>query len=214
MPGGRFCRFLGVAALAAAVLIPLRAEAAIVSVDGPVSVTVGDTFSVGIAVTGAGNLFGFEFDLDFDPAVVRATGIVSGGFLPVFMGILPPIVVESDVTGSNANYAEVAIGLFGTPVGDGILATIQFEALATGVSALTLNDVVLSAPLGGVIAVDSLVNGSVDVAGVIALPEPATVLVLAIGLLGLGLVATGGVGRDHRNAGAVVYSRRVADSGR
>lgn len=124
-----------------------------------IPVAIGTSFKVDIVVIGveeARALNVFEFDLGFDPAIVRATSVVSGGFLPS-----PSAVIESDVTPPDVNFTEGAIGPH-TAHGNGILATVTFTALSAGVTVLDLNNVILAA-LGGINIPGSVIDGAITV---------------------------------------------------
>jgi hypothetical protein len=139
------------------------------------NVVEGDPFSVDIIITGveaAHPLNGFEFDLDFDPSVIAAVSVSSGGFL-----LSPVFPVQSIVGATSVEFAEVTLLAAGAS-GDGVLATISFIAMGTGISALDLNDVILTEPFGVQLFPDRIDDGSVTVA---AIPEPNAGLVFGIG---------------------------------
>jgi hypothetical protein len=75
----------------------------------------------------------YQFALAFDPHILRAVSVVSFGFLP------GGIVLQSDVTPHDVKWAAGVLGAPGIS-GDGILATITFEANANGTSRLSLHD--------------------------------------------------------------------------
>lgn len=125
----------------------------------------------------------FELDLDFDPSILDATGVSSGGFL-----LAPTFVVQSVVGASTVEFAEVTLLPFGA-VGDGVLATITFDLAGIGISALDLNNVILSAPFGIPIVPASVDDGSLTVIdssiSPAPMPEPSTSALFAMGIFGL-----------------------------
>lgn len=162
--------------------IPPEAKAALLAIDANPSrfgiqsktkANLGTTFEIDVVVSDIGvadPLNAFEFDLDFDAAILTAVSIVSGGFLDP-----PSLIVEEDITPPDVNFAEFTLGSAGA-VGSGVLATVQFSADALGVSSLDLNDVILSAPFGVEIAEVEIIDGAVKVAE----PPAAVYLVPAL----------------------------------
>ncbi len=94
------------------------------------------------------------------------------------MGVAHPTIfgVESDTTGSDVNFAEFSLTASGS-FGTGVLATVTFDVIGLGSSALTFNDVILSQPFGIQLVPVTLNNASVN-----AVPEPGTMLLLGTGL--------------------------------
>ena len=123
--------------------MPLAAAAAPIVTAQSASVLVGDTFSIDITVTDAADLTSWQFDLSFDPAIVTATNVTEGPFLAAFGTTLtPPTLFGSGVMagGSIFGVTNSFVDLPPNPSGDGVLATIQFIALAPGVSPLALTN--------------------------------------------------------------------------
>jgi hypothetical protein len=97
--------------------------------------TYGSSFMVDVVVIGvdpARPVDVYQFALAFDPHILRAVSVVSFGFLP------GGIVLQSDVTPHDVKWAAGVLGAPGIS-GDGILATITFEANANGTSRLSLH---------------------------------------------------------------------------
>jgi hypothetical protein len=164
-------------------------------VQSVLTVAPGDSFQVDVVISGVTNLAGFEFDLDFDSTVFEAVSVVSGGFLPTTL--LPPIVIEDNISAPDVNFAEAALSFLVSPLlpgasGAGVLATIGFDVLpgAPQISSLlALSDVLLSQPTGtpvqGFNPTNGLRDATVTVVADSTVPVPATGLLLALGLAGL-----------------------------
>ncbi len=169
---------LALVALALA-LAPAAFALPMLSVSNPATVNAGSSFSVDILISDvdAGSpLNGFEFDLAFDGILLTATSVTDGGFL-----LAPLLVVQNSIGAVSIEFTEVSLLPTGAS-GAGTLATIAFDAILPGVSALDLSNVVLSAPFGVGIDIAAVVDGSVtvlDPVGVV--PEPSGVLLSAIG---------------------------------
>jgi hypothetical protein len=105
-----------------------------------VHLDVGATQVVSVTITGVTDLYGFEFDLSFDPAVIAVQAVEVGDFLN-------PDFVVARTFDNTAGLVKVAITQLSpsTPkTGDGLLATILFEAIAPGDAEVEFLNVQLS----------------------------------------------------------------------
>jgi hypothetical protein len=157
-----------------------------------VTVAVGDVFTISIAVSDAADLTSWQLDLSFDPAVVAAGAVTEGPFLAGFGATLFTAGVVDSTTGLVSLVADAFVDLPPDPSGSGILATIEFTALAVGVSPLTLSSVFLNLVDEGF----DIANGQITVldagdgtggGGGGTVPAPATLALLATGTGMLGL---------------------------
>ncbi len=100
-----------------------------------------------ISGTGLSNVGGFEADLVVDPAVARASGFRPGPFLDTsgrITGTLGPIVSNQGGTIAFGEYSYDPSGNnAGGASGDGALAYVTMTVAADGVSALTLQNVIV-----------------------------------------------------------------------
>ena len=177
-----------------------------------VHANVGDAVALSIAVSGAVDLYSFQFDLAFDPAVVATTAVTEGAFL---MSAGPTFFVSGVIDNTLGLISFTAASLIG-PIaganGDGVLVELLFDALALGGSSVVLQNVILLDSLLADIPFDTR-DGTI-VIGVTAVPEPAAwtlmLLAAALGVLAMhgpalgrarrsGLAAEGCSGGARRN---------------
>lgn len=165
------CLLAGLVAPAAATTLSIDAA--------PASVKVGETFAVDVIVTDANDLYGFQFDLVFAAPVLQAHEVVEGGFLAAAgasTSFFPGFVDAGE--GSVSFIANTRLGPGGGASGDGVLARLSFQALAPGQGSLQLRNVVL---LDSALAETSATLAGASIS-VTAVPEPASVAMLATGL--------------------------------
>lgn len=156
------------------------------------SVLLGNSANVNLyfaQVVGIVSLGAFDFDISFDPTILSFNSIAFGD--PV-LGDQLDIFGLGSVTGSDASTPGILnlfefslddpLDLENLQAGSFIFATLTFDTLALGTSPLSLSVNAIGDAWGDPFPVD-LVNGSINVVGV---PEPATVMLLGSGLVGIG----------------------------
>jgi cohesin domain-containing protein/PEP-CTERM motif-containing protein len=178
-----------------ATALPTRscATPAAVLTAGSDTVHVGDVFAIPISVANVAGLTSFQFDLAFNPAVIKALSLTDtgtdfetaatagGGALTGITGFI------DNATGLLSGAADSISGLVtgnGLTPG-GALVDIQFQALAVGISPLTLSNAFLTdngVPLSSANGDFLLQNGQVTVIGPAAVPEPDTLLLLGLAI--------------------------------
>ena len=189
-------RTAAAASLAAAMLLAAApSPASPVLSAGSDTVNIGDTFTIAIAVGGTTGLTSYQFDLGFDPTILKALGFDDsttnfateagneGGALTGLTGFI------DNGSGLLSGVADSMSGAFGpglTP--GGTIVDITFEALAAGTSALALSNGFLIDDNNFLFSGNGdfgLSNGLVTVQGLTAaIPEPG-----ALSLFGTMLVA-------------------------
>jgi hypothetical protein len=147
-------------------------------------VMVGDPVSVNIDVNGlTAAVAGFQLLLSFDDSLLEGTGYTIGS------GLGAGLDESLGFAGGNGSPLDLYFTSFedeatlAAAQGTGFtLATVTFNAIANGLSPLSLSGVVLTDPLGTEIAFQH-VNGSVCVGGnCTTVPEPGTLSLVGAGL--------------------------------
>ena len=149
--------------------VGLLQTAPVVWVD-PVTVNVKRGYTLTVSVmTSVENLYGAEFDLDFAPAVVSATEIITGDIFA--SGFAAQRFIGADIVEYAASRLSPTLGFTGT----GTIVSTVFQALAPGASPLHLHDVILAevegVPISGVTTTDGeiVVLGWSDLKGTVEL---------------------------------------------
>jgi hypothetical protein len=172
--------------------LPVWAEPTISA--GSATVGVGDTFTIQVSISGAEGLSTWQFDLAFDPMILKANS-VSEGDLPL---------LSAGAINNDSGLINVISGSFMdadlNELFEGVLAVIEFKALAAGTSPLELLDV----QLGFDQTTADLEDGSVTVNAQI--PEPGT--------LALVVLATGGLALRRRQSGAGRWANHAPSASR
>jgi hypothetical protein len=148
---------------------------------------VGNVLEVDVLIAGPGlgsfappSVRSFDFDVSFDPGVLDFLDVV----FDVYLGTpgTQALVDSGEPSAGAVDLAEVSILSAATLHAlqpDGFrLATIRFEALAPGASALALTQTVVGDTSGAALAVDETIGASVTV-----VPEPRSAWLVAAGLL-------------------------------
>ena len=106
--------------------------------------SVGDAFTIDIIVDSAGSeVYGAQYELYFDNTVLNATSQAQGTFLSQDgENTNVPVDLINNTLGKIV-YGEHKIGQVPGVTGSGVLASITFEAVKSGTSALTLSYVML-----------------------------------------------------------------------
>ena len=129
---------------AGAITLSVDLDPVAVGIQNALTVSPSGHFIADVVISGIDtattNLQAFEFDLDFDPAILSATLVTEGNFL---FGEFGTFIIEEDFAPPDVNFAVVALGT-STHSASGVLASIGFNVIGTGAVTLSLNDVLLA----------------------------------------------------------------------
>lgn len=101
-------------------------------------VNEGESFSLEVAVSGSKDLFGYQFNIEYDPEMLEFQGIEEGGFLSINnQEQLFCVEHDSAKAGLVKNIACTRMGGEGLD-GSGALKKITFKALKAGSSQITI----------------------------------------------------------------------------
>ena len=133
------------AALVCCIAPPLSADVPAVISIGPASGSFG-AFTVPVNISSVTDLYAFQFDLSFDPAVLQLVGVSEGWFLPPgFPGstIFFPGIIDN-TAGTVTFVTDTRVGSVPGRNGSGLLADLHFQAVHnSGASPLDLSGVIL-----------------------------------------------------------------------
>ena len=140
---------------------------------------VGETFDLLVDISSVSDLYAFQFDISFNPAILSGTSVTEGAFLPAGGAtfFIPGSI--DNIGGSISFTADILLTAVSGVSGSGTLADLQFQALTAGTSPVNLSNIILLDSNLSDIPFNTS-NGSVS-----SVPEPSTILLLGSGLIGL-----------------------------
>jgi hypothetical protein len=148
------------------------AQPAMLSVDPTTQTTLtGTVVTVDVDIANVSNLYGYQFDLTFNPSILQAVSSSEGSFLAVGGGTFFVNGSNDNVGGTVSATADTLLSAVNGVGGSGELAVFTFDAIGTGTSGLSIqNETLLDADFN--ILSDKTTSGSVAVgSGVVAAPE-------------------------------------------
>jgi general secretion pathway protein D len=147
------------------------------------TVAAGQTFTLSIDISGASDLFGYQFDLGFNPTGLEAISVTEGAFLKTGGPTTFIAGTINNVGGAITANADILDGAVPGVNGNGVLLDVSFKALAPGSSSVQVFNVIAVDSLGlGLTETTSGATVTVTGAGA---PEPGTWPLLVLGAAGL-----------------------------
>jgi hypothetical protein len=148
------------------------------------SIGVGATTTVSIDLTGAVDVYAYQFDVLFTPGVLSASQAISGFFLSDGTGFFSGTVDSAG--GSISFISDAVIGSSSGVSGSGNLATLVFTGLSGGLANLQFaNLIFLNSSLTDIPGV-STVGTSISVSAGNSMPISGTALLAVTALLAAG----------------------------
>ena len=179
MKHGQVCKVLAAAAFGALVMGAAHADPVISLNVSPNPAAVGNTVLVNVNISGAVDVYGYQFSLLFNPAVLQATSSTEGSFLPSGGSTFFVAGTVNNTLGAVNFTVGTLLGLLPGVTGNGTLATLSFNAASLGTSTLGFRDVVLFN--SELVDLTAQLQGGV----VTVVPEPSTWLMFGLGLAGV-----------------------------
>jgi hypothetical protein len=99
------------------------------------TINVSDAIVLNVEVDGISDLYAFQIDLQFDPAIIEAVSVTAGSFLPNMF------FIDGFIDNTAGSITGTIGTLLGPPpgiTGSGALAQFTFQARIPGVSAVSL----------------------------------------------------------------------------
>jgi Cohesin domain/PEP-CTERM motif len=179
MKHGQLGKVFAAAAFSALAMGAAQADPVISLNVNPSPAGVGNTVLVDVNISGAVDLYAYQFSLLFNPAVLQATTSAEGSFLGTG-GTTFFVAGTVDNTLGAVNFTlGTLLGLLPGVNGSGTLATLSFNAAALGSSTLGFRDVLLLD--SELLEMAPTLQGGV----VTVVPEPSTWLMFGLGLAGV-----------------------------
>jgi len=166
-----------------AACLPLAAAPVLSFQPGSAALAVGQAVWVDVFLTGGVDIYAYEINVGFDPAVAFAVDQLDGDYLNSGGStFLVPGTIDNSA-GTITFISGTLVGAVPGVSGDGLIARIQFKGMAPGISALTLLNVTLLDSTLFSVAAD-FKTGSLEVAPAV-IPEPATAWLAGLALAAL-----------------------------
>ena len=193
----------GLAAIFGGYLANAQAD---ITIDPTMQTTAtGTVVTVDVDIKNVTNLYGYQFDLTFNPSILEAVSSTEGTFLPSGGATLFIPGTNDNVGGTVSATADTLLTAVNGVNGGGELAVFTFDAIGTGTSTIGIqNETLLDANLN--VIPDVTTGGTVTVtSGTVSVPEidPASALSALALLLGGAAVLRGRLA-EARTIGRIV----------
>jgi hypothetical protein len=186
--------------------VPTAADPIISVIPASTNVSQGDSFSIDILISGAIDLYAFQLGILFEPTILAASNPIQGTIL---LGAGTTIPFDTSFVFIDNVFGEILhldslVGPISGAQGDGTVLTLTFEALAVGMSAISVGQVqglpteLLDSATPFPSLIPFTVRDAVVTVSPTAVPEPSTLLLLLSGMA----VSAVGRRRSRRSSAA------------
>jgi hypothetical protein len=158
---------------------------AILSIEPSIDVVqVGDTFTLNVDIASISDLYGYQFDIVYDPTILAADAVTAGSFFDPTMSIFFPGTIDNTL----GTISFVYNSLIGdtSMSGDGTLAMLTFTAIGlttTDPTLITIANVMLSPfTLDPNAFPEPITDFTVASGSVSTVPEPSSLALVGLGV--------------------------------
>lgn len=110
---------------------------------GSTDVSVDQIFTLPVSIAGVSDLYAFQFDLSFDPAILQLLSISEGSLLPAAGSTMFIPGAIDNIAGTATTTADTMVGDIQGASGNGVLVDFTFAAINPGTSSLSLSSGIL-----------------------------------------------------------------------
>lgn len=154
----------------------LSLSADVITSPPSINVSAGQTISVNASVSNISDLYAFQLDWIFDPAILTVVSQAEGAFLPLGGTTSFIAGTVNNVVGIIGGMGDLLLGPVPGVSGSGNLAQTTFVARANGTTTVSFQNVVL-------------LDSSLNLISSSNVPDPSTRSLFFIGILALGLLS-------------------------
>ncbi len=188
-----------VAVLICSAALPAAAAPILSLTPSSTSVGVGDTFSIDVNVSDVDDLYGFQFDFNFDQSLLSPLGVTEGSFLSQGVSGSTDFLAGFDNgTGTIEFTLGFLLGAVPGVSGSGTLATLAFVATAPGNTDFSLSGLILLDSQLGEFQNTATINAAAVDINAAPVPETASTASLMVMATGVTILARRRLARSTR----------------